>query len=369
MRRLFATVLLGRSLLGRSLLGTALLGAALSGVTLLSSSSSLASSERRLRVLLEVESEPGSCIVEAELQAQVAERLGYSPFVAAEPSDIVLRALVVAPAEGAPAAASWKATLTMSSSEGQSLGERTVEGTDATCSSLERALLFVVSLVVDSPATQQAVLAAAEERPETGNGSVAPPDDASEPEPDRPTQAEQADEDGSKRASAGLAARAQSGLLPSIAWGAAGVGRVPFGSRLTVHAELGAWLPQASVDADGEGAKYIGGDLSVQLCHSSWQGRSLSFGPCVGGTAGVFRLSGTGLDRSESHLRPIVDAVGSLRLGTSLRHALFSVGVGAVYALSRDRVTFEQPTERLQVVSERPPLGARADIGFGWQIP
>jgi hypothetical protein len=358
MRRFFSAVLLSSSLLST----------ALSGLVLLSSSPSLASSERRLRVLLEVESEPGGCIVVAELQAHVAEKLGYSPFVAAEPADIVLRASVMAPAANAPAEAAWKATLTMSSAEGQALGERTVEGTDATCSSLEQALAFVVSLVVDSPATQQAVLAA-EERAETTKESKPTPSQVSAPKVSRPTEAAKVREEESDRPSVGLAVRGQSGLLPSIAWGAAGVGRLPLGSRLAVHAELGAWLPQSSVDADGAGAKYSGGDLSVQLCHSSWQGRSLTFGPCFGGTAGVFWLSGTGLDRSDSHLRPSVDAVASLRLGTSLRAALFSVGVGAVYALSRDRVTFEQPDDGLRVVSERPALGARADIAFGWQIP
>ncbi len=308
---------------------------------------STAPGQRSLRVKLQVQGD-GSCIDAARLRTQINARLGYGPFFESD-EDLVLTAQV----QPGSAGQAWEAQLTMVTPDGTALGERVVSGSDDTCESLEQPLAFVISLVVNSQATIEAVAAAKEE-------AAAQKESERVPEPALPVRA---------ILQFGVAGRAALGLYPKTAWGGALVVSVPVSQRFAIRSELGGWLPVTQTQEDGAQARFAGVDATLQLCYVITQGKLVQLGACLGASGGATRLAGLQLDVTDKRWRPVADGIGTLRFETGTPRLGVGVGFGGVIPVLRDRVVYERPDGEKGVIFERGSLGGRVDLALTWKIP
>jgi len=245
-----------------------------------------------------------SCIDAGQLARNVERHLGRSVFV----SPVVATRIIEAWVE--PARPGWHVGLRASNADGDTLGQRELTSADASCSSLDRAIVIAVGLLAQE--AEGPTIAPPDSLPSTPPVAIEPRPPEVAPPPTRPDVPPPAPIHGNElRAELGPALDLGWGILPRTAVGLAmrvaihlpRWGTIDVGSRL--------WWPQAEGSADARGS-FSRIDLSVGLCPFVAASDAAGLGFCAGVMGGVVTAQGTGSGGSETLNRPLLETYGRL---------------------------------------------------------
>ncbi len=278
---------------------------------------------------------PGAeeCPSSAQLARAVEERLGRSVFVSAADADLAVEGRAERTDAG------WRAVLQVSRGDGEVLGDRTLESSEASCEPLGRLTALTVALMID-PLT--APDEASEER-EQG-----PPPDPVVPDPVVIVRTERVEVPAPAppaprwRVEIDATLAGAIGLLPTPALGGISAVIVEPPGFVPLMIE-GALFPFSRADGGGVHADFLHVHAGLAICPLAIRERGLALHGCVGADAGaVFVVGGEPLDEGErvigqAHvaLRGHWDVIGplTLRLGlhflVPFRHEAFTYGDGA----------------------------------------
>ena len=250
-----------------------------------------------VRLTYERQSTAADCPDKAAVMDAVRARLGFDPF--REPAEVIMRATVERRGE------ELNATLRMSSSQDQPLGERHLVSNRAACAELASAMDLAISIAIDpltvagpAPAPVQIAAPPAPAAPP----AVAPPP----PAPAIPVFIE---------AELGAAGNTGGSLSPTLGFFAgAALGRQSW----SVLVEGRADLPTSRAVAGGQiDVSVLAGTLAPCL-------RRGRFGVCVLGTFGQLRGSGRDLDAAQAVTTTYV-ALGGRVQADALRAGAFAL--------------------------------------------
>ena len=242
-----------------------------------------------------------NCLQAQELEASVEARLGRTLFAPKGQADVRLSG-AISEADG-----KWLVRLTLTSAEGEPMGERDLESESADCSALDDSLALVLAVMLDIPKTRIPAPTRTTAEPAAAP-SAAPPPAA----PPRVTTLRVPKDTPPRRPrwsfEVGLAALGAYGLLPEATFGIRGhvavkppefwkVG-VDFGSYASVDETLG------TADA---GASFAPKELGVFVCplELPWPGFQLD--GCLVQHVGTLHVEGFGFDMNEEQARPYVN--------------------------------------------------------------
>ena len=246
-----------------------------------------------------------SCIDAGQLARNVERHLGRSVFV----SPVVATRIIEAWVE--PARPGWHVGLRASNADGNTLGQRELTSTDASCSSLDRALVIAVGLLAQEAegptiAEPDPLLSTAPLAIQPRPTEVAPPPMRPDVPPPAPLIR-------------GSELRAELGPAFDLGWGVLPRTAVGLGMRAAIHLprwgtiDVGSrlWFPQAEGSADARGS-FSRMDFSAGLCPFVTASDAASVGFCAGVIGGVVTAQGTGTGGSETLHRPLLETYGRL---------------------------------------------------------
>ncbi|CAN5793596.1 hypothetical protein BH09MYX1_BH09MYX1_66560 [soil metagenome] len=276
-----------------------------------------------------------SCIAAQALSRAVEARLGHAVFVS--PSDAVLSVEGrIGPVTGEPDV-KWRATLTLRGKDGAALGNRTMDGADALCSSLDDKLALAIALMIDpdalahkDPPKEPPIVPPKDPEPKIIYVSVPAP-----PPPPKPTwQVEP---------TAGVAMVV--GLTPQLGLAVVGAATVESPIRFVGFRVSGQFVFPNGVDLPIGHAEVWIAKGSASYCPLVGEAGRFYPRACIGGSLGVFHANGEGLTSSRSGDTLLVD--GHIEVLTSYRIVgPLVVGVQAMLALNliRGQVTYTDST-------------------------
>lgn len=278
------------------------------------------------------------CSTAEEVAASVESVLDRPVFVA-DNCDIHVRGSLAQSTDGG-----WRATLTFTTKDGQSLGMRHLEGSEADCASLRGPASLAIALMVEATDTLTPI-------PET----VTPKTEMNTPLPCISVPITSVTRSGvsidpspvQRRAYADL--RGSYGLLPGASLGVSvGLNATLYGT-LPSRIETTLWLPKPT-DAR-PGGRFWAWHAGVALCPSWNFSASVQVALCAGAQVGVIRAIGLGLDGTEAIQRPY---------GHAEARVVLSIPFGRALALAA-HVAFAVPLLRAQFVYYD-PTGSEHDV-------
>ncbi|HEU5076333.1 MAG TPA: hypothetical protein VFU02_19205 [Polyangiaceae bacterium] len=299
-----------------------------------------------------------SCIDAEALRSTVEARLGRTLFAPRGHADV----RVVGGIEAA--GGKWLARMTLTSAQGEPMGERELESESRDCSALDDSLALVLAVMLDIPKTRV---------PEPAPASAASP-----PTPAVDTPAPAAPPPVSKllvpkdtpprrprwRFEIGLGALGAYGLLPEFTFGVRGHIAVKPPEFWKVGIDVGAY---ASVDeaigSDHAGASFSPKELGMFVCPLDLPLSAVHLEACVVQHVGRLHVEGFGFDTNEKQERPYLNlgvaGAASLQIVGPL-----SVRVGIDAATPLLRETFRYGSQD----GEEPSLFRMAPVLIAGQI-
>jgi len=246
-----------------------------------------------------------SCIDAGRLARNVEQHLGRSVFASPAVATRSIEAWVE------PARPGWHVGLRASNADGDTLGQRDLTSPEASCSSLDRAIVIAVGLLAQE-AQGPATTPPDSLYPVSPAPTLArPPEIVLPPKPPDVPQSAPPIHQGELRAELGPAFDVGWGVLPRTAIGLATRAAIHLPRWGTVDIGSRLWLPQAEGSADARGS-FSRIDLGIGLCPFVTGSDAAQFGACAGVTGGVVTAQGTGSGASETLDRPSFEAYGRL---------------------------------------------------------
>ena len=244
-----------------------------------------------------------SCIDAGQLARNVERHLGRSVFVSPALATRIIEAWVE------PAQPGWRVGLRASNADGATLGQRELTSADASCSSLDRAIVIAVGLLAQE--AEGATIGQPEPLVSTVPAPIQqpPPEVAPPPVPfDRPP-VDTTIARSELRAELGPAFDLGWGVLPGTAVGVAmrTAIHVPRWGMLDIGSRL--WLPQSAGSPDAVGS-FSRVDLAIGLCPLVAASDAARLGFCAGVMGGVITAQGTGSGGSDTVSRYSLETYG-----------------------------------------------------------
>ena len=242
-----------------------------------------------------------NCIEARELEKAVEASLGRPLFAPKGQADVRVSG-AISQADG-----KWLVRLTLTSAEGEPMGERDLESESADCSALDDSLALVLAVMLDIPKTR--IPEPTRSAPEPAAlPSAAPPPPASprvstlrvpkDTPPRRPRWSFEV----------GLAALGAYGLLPEVTFGVRGHVAVKPPEFWKVGVDVGSY---ASVDetlgSTDAGASFSPKELGVFVCPFELPGSGFQLEGCLVQHVGTLHVEGFGFDKNEEQARPYVN--------------------------------------------------------------
>jgi hypothetical protein len=245
-----------------------------------------------------------SCMDAGEVARNVERHLGRQVFVSPAVATRIIEAWIE------PARPGWRVGLRASNANGDPLGQRELTSADASCSSLDRAIVIAIGLLAQ--AAEGATVVEAEPLV-SAHAPLPQPAPVSVPPPvfiDRPTLDSRSTSD---------ALRAELGPALDVGWGVLPRTALGIGMRTAIHLprwgtfDFGSrlWLPQSTGNIDAFGS-FSRVDLAAGLCPVATARDGARLAVCAGLTAGLMTAQGTGSGGSDSVNRPLLEAYGRL---------------------------------------------------------
>lgn len=231
-----------------------------------------------------------------ETKAAVDEILGRRAF-ATQSCDINVRGEM-----GRLEHAGWQANLSFAKKNGESLGERNLQSTGATCAALKGPVALAISMMV-----------------ETGEAEATlrvPTDDGVPRSSDR----------------LAVAFATSSGILPRLGHGATAAYDGRLITWLPLQLDATFWFPQTTTDQNDLGGQFWAWHAGASYCPTLLEGSHVEATACVGLEAGVIHGTGVGVPYVGSPTKPYGDV--NVRAGVSVPvvgplEARLQIGVGA----------------------------------------
>jgi hypothetical protein len=294
-----------------------------------------------------------ACPDASQVQADVASRLGFSPFVAGDVSSASVEVLVT------HSKALWQAAAVMRGADGALRGNRHVESAAADCHSLAAAAALAIALMIDpeagirptpSPAAHAPVPAPAPE-------SVAPTPLLARPP--APTQRR------GPRGALAIGAAVAGGVLPKPAFGPVLRGELELRKRLSVVVAA-QFLPEQRLTRAGADA-WLGLSLaSVGPCYRVELGQHWAVASCGSFLLGSLSLSIASPEAVQAGPRAWWGVACGLRLSMRAGALELTLGGDALAHLARHNYTVsrQQPTRTESLFTE-PGAGVLGSLTTG----
>jgi len=253
-----------------------------------------------------------NCIEAQELEAAVEARLGRPLFATTGQADVRLSG-AISEAEG-----KWLVRLTLTSAEGEPMGERDLESESADCSALDDSLALVLAVMLDIPKTRIPEPSRPAAKPAAAPTAAAPPPAA----PPRVSTLRVPKDTPPRRPrwsfEVGLAGLGAYGLLPEVTFGVRGHVAVKAPEFWKVGVDIASY---ASVDetlgSENAGASFSPRELGVFVCPLELPGSGFQLDGCLVQHVGTLHVEGFGFDTNEEQERPYVNV--GLALAASLQ--------------------------------------------------
>lgn len=290
-----------------------------------------------------------ACPDVSQVQADVASRLGFSPFVSGDADSASIEVLVT------HSKALWQAAVMMRGADGALRGNRHVESAAKDCHSLAAAAALAIALMIDPELLLRPPPPAApahKAAPEGGTPSVAPPRVAPPPH-------------GGPRGALSIGATVAAGVLPALAFGPLLRGELELRSRLSVVVSA-QFLPEQRLTRAGADA-WLGLSLgSVGPCYRIELGEHWAVASCASFLVGSLSLSIASPEAVQAGPRAWLGVACGLRL--SLRAGAFELTLGgdALAHLARHNYTVsrQQPLRTESLFTE-PGAGVLGSLTTG----
>jgi hypothetical protein len=304
-----------------------------------------------------------SCMSARELAQGVERRLGRSVFVSAALGDLSIEGRI----ERAASPPGYQAHLTLTSSDGGTLGTRELRGDGDDCRALDEQLVLVVAVMIDPDAAL---------RPPPHDEPVAPPAPVPAPSPAPPVPAarEEKTPPPARPWQGGALAGASVGfgLLPNVV---AGVDlRGHLASPWRWSADLGAtvWIPTQIAG----GTHVVTFSLAyafLALCPPGLDTAIVRLRGCAGVQVGAIRGSGAGYNLDQATERPVVDVALEARVSRRLYGPLLGeIGLGLVVPALRDEFVSQTTTggkSTTTPIFQMSAVAGTVGAGLGFELP
>jgi len=282
--------------------------------------------------------EGSNCIAAADLEAAVEARLGRALFAPKGQADVRLSGAIVAE-EG-----KWLVRMTLTSVQGEPMGERELESESADCSALDDSLALVLAVMLDIPKTRiptpAPAPAAATPQPTPSPTRTPPPVSKLRVPKDTPPRRPR------WRFEVGLSGAGTFGLLPEFSFGVRGHLAVKPPEFWKVGIDVGTY---ASVDetigTEAAGASFSPKEVGVFVCPLEVPQSPVALEGCLVQHMGTLHVEGYGFDTNEEQERPYVN----LGLGFAARLQIIGplsvrVGIDAQTPLLRETFRYGSQT-------------------------
>jgi hypothetical protein len=304
-----------------------------------------------------------SCPSAQQLAKDVEARIGRSVFVSPSVAELLIEAHVEHDASG------FRAKVLTTRPDGRVLGTRELTSAAPDCADLAEQLTLVIALTIDPDA---------ELRPKNSPAPApAPSPPAAKPEPCPEPRIEVVEKEKrvvvsvprereSWRGDARLAGTLTLALLPGVTPGlmAAGALKPPGFSPIELRGS--AW-PERRADVANGGATFTLLLATLAVCPETPLSDAIRAHFCGGIGLGSMRARGFGFDATKQQAEPVMLATGELRLSLHFTKTLFAdLGVGLIGAVVRPRFFYTDAAGNEQDVYRVSPVGANAEIGFGF---
>jgi hypothetical protein len=291
-----------------------------------------------------------SCPDAGHVEADVAQRLGWSPFIRPDTASESIEASVTRDNDV------WRAAIELRAADGRSLGSREVQSAAATCASLTAAAGLAIALMIEPllPETPPVV-------------ATAPPPlkPAPLPAPSVAPMPSATGEPAEARGNLALGALAVSGILPRVALGATLTGSTRLFQRwfATVSA---SWLPAQRLRRDNADVGFGMTLGSIGPCYRMPIHEAWSISSCVSLLFGSLEVAVTNPAPVAPGARFWWGASTGLRLGWNTGPFEAALGVDALAHVTRHRYLID----RTEPISEdsfflEPALALMGSLAVG----
>jgi hypothetical protein len=283
------------------------------------------------------------------IQADVAGRLGFSPFVAGDASSASIEVIVTR------ANALWQAAVVMRGADGALLGNRHVESAAADCQSLAAAAALAIAVMIEPELLLRPPPTAA----------VPAPKRAPKPTPLPAAKAASAPAHAGPRGALALGAAVAAGVLPEPAVGPLLRGELELRSRFSIAASA-QFLPDQQLRRAGADAS-LGLSLgSVGPCYRVELDARWSLASCGSLLLGSLHFSIASPEAVQAGPRAWWGVACGLRL--SLRVGAFELAAGAdalAHLGRRDYIVSRQQPRRAESLFTEPAAGLLGSVTTG----
>ncbi len=252
--------------------------------------------------------------------------------------------------------------------DGRDFGSRELTGKEPDCSDLFEQLTLVIALTIDPDAELRAKDSPPPVPPKAARQKECPEPRVEVVERERrvlvPVTTKREPWSGDSR----LALTATLGLLPGVTPGLLAAGSVKPPGLLPIELSGSAW-PERSAEVAGGGAHFtlLAGELA--LCPTTPIGGVARAHFCGGLALGSMRARGFGFDENAEQAEPIFMISGRFRLSLRIgSYAHVDLGAGLLGSVVRPRFFYVDPSGVEKDVHRVPPVGANAEIGFGFSF-
>jgi hypothetical protein len=210
----------------------------------------------------------------------------------------------------------WEADLGFSKSDGQALGNRSLQSRDRSCAALKGPASLVIALMVEA-SEADATFQVPAAKPHASSSSDA----------------------------LSVSFDIASGLLPDVTYGATAAFGTELARWLPLQLSATFWFPKSHVESD-LGGQFWAWQAGAGYCPTLLEANGLSGGVCVGVQAGAIHGTGVGFEFSGAPTKPYGDveamAHAEIRLFGSL-HA--QIGLGLAIPWLRPRFVYFDDTD------------------------
>ncbi len=305
-----------------------------------------------------------SCIATNALAQAVEERLQRKVFVSASQADVSVEGTIKSVKKApAPNQGEWRAVITMRDAKGTLLGTRQIDRAASTCSDLDEAIVFVVSVMIDPNAALAPKKPPPPPPPPTvviQREQVPVPVPVPVPvEPPRPWTFE-----------GHVGFTASLGLLPTVGWG---------GSASVLLEPPGFWGIQLSgtdwANSTAEADRGAKSNVSLAygglaLCPLFWESGRYSYRGCLGVEVGSLQSRGEGFDTPANDEALAVHAFLPNRFALRIAGPLeASFGLTLIVPLVRSELSYRAADGTDIVIFRASPIAGATDLSMGLRFP
>lgn len=288
-------------------------------------------------------------------EADVTQRLGFSPFASKGPAARVIE-VVVSGRRGV-----WEADVTVREADGSVRGSRHVESRAADCQPLASAAALAIALMIDPE-----LLARASDNPRpSAPARREPPQEAPPSSPAPPPEPVRPAEKSARRGALAAGVALSFSMLPRVAMGPTLRGELELPVRLVVAVEAYYFTPQRLEAAGALGSLGMTA-LGAGVCYRAPLVPRLDLAACASALVGALTLAVQSPDPLSVDSRPWVGWSSGLRLAYGAGPVTAEIAGGLVaHLFRRDFVVARQAPERTESFFEEPRFGALSSLTLG----